>query len=83
MEKQEEDPPFKPEILGKDDISYFDRFPDIQDDEELIDDPDGDKFKWCDEFWWSVIDRVFVKEATVPIESVVMSTTDKYILTVR
>ena len=50
MLQQKEDPPFKPDIRGSKDISYFDRFPDLQEDEELVDDPDGDRFKWCDEF---------------------------------
>jgi len=50
MLEQSEDPPFTPEIRGKKDISYFDRFPDLHEDEELVDDPDGTRFKWCDEF---------------------------------
>ena len=49
--KQQIDSPWKPTIKSTHDLSAFDRFPDIeQEDEKLMDDPDGSVFKWCQEF---------------------------------
>ena len=51
MLRQEIDPPWKPRIKDTHDLSAFDRFPDTTpENEQLIHDPDGQLFKWCDEF---------------------------------
>jgi len=50
MRAQEFEPPGKPNPTGADDLSYFERMPDVVDDDELMDDPDGSIFKWCEDF---------------------------------
>jgi len=50
MRSQKFGPPGKPELQSPKDLAYFERMPDVDDDEPLIEDEDGSLFQWCDGF---------------------------------
>jgi len=50
MKEQKFNPPGMPSLQSPKDLAYFERMPDVEDTEELIDDPDGTLFKWCENF---------------------------------
>merc|ERR1712228_210563 len=51
LSEQKKDSPWKPTIRNAHDLSAFDRYPNVDDeDEKLLDDFDGSIFAWCDEF---------------------------------
>ena len=52
LRAQKSKPPGKPDLHSPTDLSYFERMSDEipGDDDELMPDPDGTLFKWCENF---------------------------------
>lgn len=50
MYKQEIKPPYLPRIQDNMDVSNFETYPEENIDEQLLEDTDGTRYKWCEDF---------------------------------